>query len=82
MEDFIYIFNRATTSDWVRTSDVLTKMDYESSAFNHSATDVIKQIKQMEPVGFEPTCIKLNLCQFPTVPLDQVHAGSPLFYFL
>ena len=32
------------------------KMDYESSAFNHSATDV-KVI--MEPVGFEPTCIRI-----------------------
>eukprot|EP01038_Epipyxis_sp_PR26KG_P004583 gene4583-6458_t len=27
------------TSGWVRTSDVLTKMDYESSAINLSATD-------------------------------------------
>lgn len=26
-------------SDWVRTSDVLSKTDYESAAFDRSATD-------------------------------------------
>ncbi len=26
-------------SNWVRTSDVLTKTDYESVAFDHSAID-------------------------------------------
>ena len=40
-----------SASNWVRTSDVLTKTDYESVAFDHSATDA----RMVEVVGFEPT---------------------------
>ena len=33
-----------SASNWVRTSDVLTKTDYESVAFDHSATDASLKI--------------------------------------
>ena len=36
---FYLVSEEINTPGWVRTSDVFTDTDYESGAFDHSATD-------------------------------------------
>jgi hypothetical protein len=48
----------------------LSERDYESSAFNHSATDARKE--DLESVGFEPTSIISTTMSNPNNPKNQL----------
>ena len=48
-------------------------MDYESTAFNPSATNA----KKLEPVGIEPTCIKIM-----SIPEGPEQKEKFLFFFM